>query len=505
MEMGLLSVSARISWIDLSVIAAYMVAMLGVGYFIRSRLPNFDEFMVAGRTMTTPILICTLVSTYYGLDVLFGTSELAFNNGVVAFFGYSQLSLAVYLFAALFLTKPLRSANFKSLPDVLERNYGRGAATMGALASFVYSIPALSLFGLGRLCEVVFGVDAEFGAMVIGGVALLYTLWGGLWAVAITDTVQFVLMCITLAIAIPMVMQQVGGFDAVAAVTPTSFFEPFGSIPIWLVIAYAATGISILVDPGFYQRVFAARDHRQARNALLIGLVVWGAYDWLVTAGGMLGVAAANNGMISGQIHPNDVLLTVVALALPIGLAGIFLSGTLAAAMSTIDSYSLVAGGNLAYDIYRPVVNPRASDRELVRLTKMGIVLSWGLGYLLAFSFDRLMALWVFTASVLMSTVMIPVMMGLFWKGRKTPLAGVLSCSFGLVGVIAFYLLVRGFGVENKTFGTYIWTFSIGQTPVSLWQEYSLFFTLPLSFLGYLLGNRFGRERDATPATAERE
>lgn len=503
MELGPLSVGSRISSIDLGVIAAYMVAMLAVGYAIRSKLPSFDEYMVAGRTMTTPILICTLVSTYYGLDVLFGTSELAFNNGVVAFFGYSQLSLGVYLFAALFLTKPLRSADFKSLPDVLERHYGRGAATIGAVASFVYSIPALSLFGLGRLCEVIFGIDAELGAIAIGGVALIYTLWGGLWAVAITDTVQFVLMCITLAVAIPIVMQQVGGFDAVAAVTPAPYFEPFGSIPIWLVIAYAATGISILVDPGFYQRVFAARSHRQARNALLVGLVVWGAYDWLVTAGGMLGVAATHSGAISGQIHPNDVLLTVVTLALPIGLVGIFLSGTLAAAMSTIDSYSLVAGGNLVYDIYRPVMNPRASDRQLVRMTKLCVVVSWGLGFLLAFSFDRLMALWVFMSSVLMSTVTIPVMMGLFSKGRKTPLAGVLSCSFGLVGVIVFYLLVHGFGVANQTFGTYIWTFSIGDTPVALWQEYSVFFTLPLSWLGFLVGNRFGRARAAAPAAGE--
>ena len=491
--MGTFQLNAHMSWVDFGIIGAYMLGMLGVGYYVSRKIPSFDEYMIAGRTMTTPVLVCTLVSTYYGLDVLFGTSELAFNAGVVAFFGYSNLSLGAYLFAALFLVKRLRTREFRSLPEILERQYGRGAGVLGALASFVYSIPALALFGLGRLSEVILGFDSKIGALIIGGVALAYTLMGGLWAVAITDTIQFVLMCVTLALAIPLVMVQVGGFDAVAAVAPEGYFAPFGSIPIWLVIAYAATGISILVDPGFYQRVFAARDYRQARNGLLIGILIWGAYDWLVTAGGMLAAVAAQNGMISPIVHQNDALLTVVTLALPIGLTGIFLAGVLATSMSTIDSYTLVAGGNLVYDFYRPVFKPHASDRELVRLTKLCIVVSWLMGYILAFSFDRLMSLWVFTASFLMSTVMVPILMALYSKRRKTPLAGVLSCSFGLVGVIAFYLLLYRFGVQNTTYDTYILDFSIGDVPVSLWQEYSVFFTLPLSFLGYLIGNRIGR------------
>jgi SSS family solute:Na+ symporter len=491
--MGTFEINAHMSWFDFGIIGAYMVGMLGVGYYVSRKIPSFDEYMIAGRTMTTPVLVCTLVSTYYGLDVLFGTSELAFNAGVVAFFGYSQLSLVVYFFAALFLTKRLRTREFRSLPEIMEREYGRGAGVLGALASFVYSIPALALFGLGRLSEVILGFDSQIGALIIGGVALAYTLGGGLWAVAITDTIQFVLMCVTLALAIPLVMVQVGGFDAVAAVAPEGYFAPFGSIPIWLVIAYAATGISILVDPGFYQRVFAARDYPQARNALLIGILIWCAYDWLVTAGGMLAALAAQSGVISPIVHQNDALLTMVVLALPVGLTGIFLAGVLAASMSTIDSYTLVAGGNLVYDFYRPVFKPHASDRELVRLTKLCIVVSWLMGYILAFTFDRLMSLWVFTASFLMAVVMVPILMALYSKRPKTPLAGVLSGGFGLVGVVAFYLLLFHFGVENKTYDTYILDFNVGAVRVSLWQEYSVFFTIPLSLLGYVIGNRFGR------------
>jgi SSS family solute:Na+ symporter len=478
--------------------------MLGVGFYVFRQAPSFEEYLVAGRSMTTPILVCTLASTYYGLDVLFGTSEIAFNDGVVAFFGYSELSLGIYVFAAFALSKRLRNARFTSLPEILDRYYGQGSATFGALASIFYSIPALSLFALGRITEVVFGIDARLGALLLGSVALLYTLWGGLWAVAITDTIQFVLMCLTLAIAIPLLMDKVGGFDAVASFAPETYFAPFGGIPIFLMIAYAATGISILVDPGFYQRIFAARDFRQARNAMLIAIGVWLAYDWLVTAGGMLAAAAVQSGELPADLHPNDALLAAVKYALPVGLIGIFLAGVLATAMSTIDSYTLVAGANVAYDLYRPLVKPDASDRELVRLTRIGIVVSWVLGYALAFTFDRLMALWVFTATFLTSTVLVPIFMGLYWKGRRTPLAGVMSCAVGLGSVIAYYIGINQLGVENELWGTYIWTFEIGGITVSLWQEYALFFSLPMSLLGFVLGNRLSRDGATAPPEPSR-
>lgn len=109
--------NTMLSWIDLTVVITYMAMMLGVGFYVYHKAPSFEEFVVAGRLMTTPVLVCTLASTYYGLEDLFGTSEFAYNDGVVAYFGYSGLSLSIFLFAA------------------------------------------LSLFALGRVCEVTFGIS----------------------------------------------------------------------------------------------------------------------------------------------------------------------------------------------------------------------------------------------------------------------------------------------------------------------------------------------------------
>jgi SSS family solute:Na+ symporter len=449
--------------------------------------------------MTTPILVCTLASTYYGLEDLFGTSEFAYNDGIVAYFGYTLLSLSIYVFAAFALAKRLRREKFISLPEILERHYGRSAGVLGAVASFSYSIPALSLFALGRICQVTLGIEPWVGALALGLVALAYTLLGGLWAVAITDTIQFVLMMVTVAIGVVLLMGQVGGFAAVESFAPESYFAPLGGMPIWLLIAYVASLISVLVDPGFYQRIFAARSAHQARNAILIAIGVWLAYDWLVTAGGMLARAAVDQGMLPAGLHSNDALLSGVILALPTGLVGIFLAGVLATAMSTMDSYCLVAGTNLAYDIDRPLRKPGATDVELMRNTKIGIVVAWIAGFALAFIFDRLMALWVFTATLLTSMVLVPIMMAIFWKGKKTALAGSLSALTGLVATLAFYLGIAWIGVADETYGTYIWSFSIGGEVFEIWQEYALYFTLPLSLLGFLVGNLLGNDSKSPP------
>jgi SSS family solute:Na+ symporter len=492
-----------ISGIDLGIVALYVLMMLGVGYYVHRKSPSFEEYLIAGRGMTTPILVCTLASTYYGLDVLFGTSELAYNDGVVAFFGYSEMSLGIYVFAAFALSRRLRDAKFKSLPEILERYYGKSAGVLGALSSILYSVPALSLFALGRITEVIFGIDAQVGALLLGSVALLYTLWGGLWAVAITDTVQFIIMCVTLAIAIPMLMSEVGGFEAVAASAPASHFAIFGGIPFWLMIACAATGISILVDPGFYQRIFASGNYRQARNAMLISVVIWLGYDWLVTAGGMLAGAAVAQGILPSDMHSNDALLMAVTHALPVGLTGLFLAGVLATSMSTIDSYSLVAGANFSYDLYRPLRKPDATDAELVKMTRIGVVASWLIGYALAFMFSRLLSLWVFNASLLTSTVLVPIFAGLYWKGKPGPMAGLLSCVFGATAVIVYYFGLALIGEYDATWGTFIWSFDIGGETYSVWQEYALFFTLPISLMGFLIGQVYGPP--AAPFQAEED
>ena len=134
-----------------------MMGMVAIGFWFSKRHGDFEDFFLAGRSLTTPLLITTLISTYYGLDVLFGDSQLAFTDGVVAWFGYARPTYAFFLIAAFLLAHRLRKENFLSLPDILDRYYGKETRYIGATASFIYSLPSLSLYAFGMLGEVIMG------------------------------------------------------------------------------------------------------------------------------------------------------------------------------------------------------------------------------------------------------------------------------------------------------------------------------------------------------------
>ena len=473
-----------ISSVDYFIISIYLTGMVGVGFWVAKKHADFDDFFLAGRSLTTPILITTLISTYYGIDVLFGDTQLAFTDGVVAWFGYARPTYAFFLIAALVLAKRLREDRFRSLPDILDSYYGEKTRYVGAITSFIYSLPALSLYGFGMLGEVILGWEPVVGMLVLGGIALAYTLTGGFWAVALTDSIQFVMMCLVIAMAFPFAMNFVGGFNSMIELLPKSFFDTLGDLNVFLIIIYASTGLSVLVEPTFYQRIFAAKSYKNVRNALIIGIFIWGSYDWLITILAMSAKAAVIKGLLPSALEPDAALLTIVIAALPVGAVGLFISGVLSTEMSTLDSYCLVAGGNISYDIYKPALNPKADDQRLIKITRLGIILSWALGFGMATLFEQMLGLWVFLASILISSTLAPVLLGLFVKKFRKPLAGFISSSAGLISTIILNLYIMTKGNFDVSEETYV----IQWFGIDFLQEFVMYITVPISLAGFFIG-----------------
>ena len=479
----------EVATIDYIIISLYLLGMVGVGLWFAKKHSDFEDFFLAGRSLTTPLLITTLISTYYGIDVLFGDSQLGFTNGVVAWFAYARPTYAFFLIAAFLLAHRLKQEDFKSLPDILDKYYGKKTRYVGAVTSFIYSLPALSLYGFGMLGDVILGWEPIMGMVVLGGIALIYTLTGGFWAVALTDSIQFVLMCVVLAMAFPFAMNLIGGFDSMIEVLEPSYFDTLGDMSIWLIIIYASTGLSILVEPTFYQRIFAAKSYKNVRNALVIGIFIWGSYDWIITILAMAAKVAVIQGTLPGDVAPDAALLTIMVAALPAGALGLFLAGVLSTEMSTLDSYCLVAGGNVAYDIYKPAFKPSATDQALIKTTRQGILLSWVLGFAMAISFDQMLGLWVFLASILISSVLAPILLGMYVPKFRKPLAGFLSAGLGLVSTVILNIYIMTNGVFDLEEETYI----IHWFGIDFLQEFVMYITVPISLIGFFVGLIFDK------------
>ena len=279
-------------------------------------------------------------------------------------------------------------------------------------------------------------------------------------------------------------MNLIGGFDSMIDTLEPSYFNTMGDLSIWLIIIYASTGLSILVEPTFYQRIFAAKSYKSVRNALIIGIFIWGSYDWMITILAMSAKVGVLKGLLPGDVAPDAALLTIMVAALPAGALGLFIAGVLSTEMSTLDSYCLVAGGNVAYDIYKPALKPDATDTELIKTTRYGILLSWFLGFAMAVSFEQMLGLWVFLASILISSTLTPILLGIYIPNFRRPLAGFFSAGLGLLSTIILNIYIMIYGTFDPVDETYF----VQWFGVDFLQEFIMYITIPISLIGFFSG-----------------
>jgi SSS family solute:Na+ symporter len=488
--------SMNLGALDWAVIAAYLAGMVALGWVLARRIHHFKDYFLAGGALTTPLLVCTLVSTYYGLDVTFGTTESGFYYGLSAWVWYSCPYYGTIIIAAVMIAPRLKrqsQGRMMTISDLLEQHYGPATRFVSAIGCFVYNAPIMQMTGIVLILTMC-GIPGEWGMVAAISICALYTIMGGLWADVISDTVQFLLMCVSLAIALPLALHWIGGVQAFDEL-PASYMTSSGGRSPFLLFAWAAASLTVLVEPSFYNRVFAAKDAKSIRNALLIGILLWAAYDWAVVIIGMIAQVAVSRGLpgFEDGIEGKVALPYVCAAVLPMGLRGLMIGGMLASAMSTIDSYSLLASGNLVYDIFRPlhdrIMRNPLSDRAMLILTRIGVFMVMVIAAVVELAFTRMREGWIFMTSVLVSIVMIPALAAIFGKPKK--LAGLLASVFGVVGLIAFYVFIFTQGVRDDMEETYVWR--IGA--IEIWQDCAVFFALPVSFMGFIVGQILGRPR----------
>ncbi|MCX7886305.1 MAG: sodium:solute symporter family protein [Verrucomicrobiae bacterium] len=479
-------ITARLEPLDVIVVAAYLTGMIAIGFWVSTRIRKFKDYFLASGALTTPLLVCTLVSTYYEIDVTFATAEQGYYRGLVAWFWWSRPYYIAIFIAAVFLARRLKKFQFMTLPDVMQHHYGKWARVSSAVACLLYSLPVTALMGMGVVFGA-FGVSPSIGILVGVLVCLTYTAVGGLWADAITDTIQFVLMCLTLAIVVVPALKLAGGFEGVRSHLPAAYLTHTGGVSGWLLLAWCCLALTVFVEPAFYQRIFAAKDVRQVTRALLIGIFLWAAYDWAVTIVGMAARAAVETGVFPRSLEGKQAVLAVAAKALPVGLKGAFLAGVLAAAMSSVDTYALLASSNLVYDILRPLFRPQWDDRRLILLTRFGIALILVPSVLLALVYERVEHAWVLLASVLVSATFVPIFGSLLCKPK--PHAGLWASVCGLVALVAFQIFIHTQGTWNEEEQSYVFV----KGAFEIWREYAVLFALPASLAGFVLGQFTGR------------
>jgi solute:Na+ symporter, SSS family len=421
--------------LDWGLLVAYFgfLAAVWAGAF-RRRLGALD-YLVAGRRVTLPALVATLVATWYG--GILGVGEYSWRYGLANWvvFG-APYYIGALLFAFLFARRA-RDAKLYTIPDLLDRAYGRGPALMGAVAVFAIAQPAAYVLMLGTLFAVMFGwplVPCVLGASLL---SVFYVDRGGLRTVVFTDQVQFALMYLGFAMLLVFLVARHGTLGFLHANLPASHFVWHGGNPPQAIFVWYFIALSALVDPGFWQRACAARDPEVARRAVLWSVAFWILFDFMTTAAGLYARA-----LLPRLADPVFAFPELARITLPPFALGVFYLAMIATVMSTIDSYAFIAAATVGRDLVWRLV--RGDEDRVPGWTRAGLWLSGATAATLALANPSVVALWHDLGSIVTPTLLLPVGTALLERGRLGP-RWTLAAMVAPFGVALAWVLAKAF------------------------------------------------------------
>lgn len=437
--------SGQLDATDYFVIVAYFVIMLLIGvYFYRLMRGMKDYFSGGNRIPWWLSGVSHYMSTF---------SAFAFVVNSALVYQYGLVGIAVFwaqipgtLLCALVFSRRWRRARIDSPVEYLEARYG---PVMRQVVSW-HGIPvkviddALKLVAIATFIAVSVGLPVPQGIFWAGLIILAYTFMGGLWAVAVTDFVQFVVMLAAVLVLFVLAIVKAGGLGAVLLDAPEGFLRPVNAEYGWfylvsMVFLYALSMSSVHWQ--LIQRFCCVPDEKEAHK---MGLLVAGLQ--LITPAIMFLPALAARQFLTEGVVPREIYATLCAHLLPAGLMGLMIAAMLAATMSMLSGDYNVCASVLTNDVYRRHIRPGASQRELVlvgRLTTLLVgLLALGVAYVMVgLGGEGMFRAMVTLFSIATAPVAIPMILGLIWK-RMTGPAALAGFAVGLALALTLFGLL---------------------------------------------------------------
>jgi SSS family solute:Na+ symporter len=396
--------------LDWGLVLAYFGFLAAVWLKLFGSRPAPADYLVAGRRVTLPAFVATLVATWYG--GILGVGEYSYRFGVS---NWLVFGVPYYLGAALFawlFARRARDAALYTIPDLLERHYGRGPAFAGAALVFITSAPAAYVLMLGTLFAAMFGLPLVPCVLAAAVVSLFYIDKGGLRTVVFTDQVQFALMYTGFIMMFAFLVAQHGGLSFLRQALPPAHFTWHGGNPPQAILVWYFIALSTLVDPGFWQRAYAARDPQVARRGVLWSIAFWALFDFLTTSTGMYARAVLP--------HLKDPVFAFPELArvtLPPFALGLFYLAMIATVMSTIDSYGFIAATTLGRDVFWRLARGVPESR-IPFYSRIGLWIATVFAAALAVTRQSVIGLWHDLGSITTPPLLLPVGAALLGRGR---------------------------------------------------------------------------------------
>lgn len=422
-------VVTSLDWLVFFAVFLLTIASVIYGQYLRKRQQQKEveqypilELLLMGRRLTLPLFVATLVATWYG--GIFGVTRIAFEQGIFNFITQGFFWYIAYLIFAIFITHKVAKYKAVTLPDLVNKMFGPKSGKLSGVFNFFNVLPIAYVISLGLIIQAFFGGEVWQGMLVGVTIVILYTIYGGFRAVVFSDLIQFFFMCFGVFLVLVYSVKLFGGVEFLRAKLPASHFSITGGESIATTLVWGFIALSTLVDPNFYQRVFAARNPKIARKGIIISTLIWIAFDICTTGGAMYARA-----VIPAAASDKAYLIYALQI-LPEGIRGLVLAGILATILSTLDSYLFIAGSTISYDLMSK------KNRGKTYIFRISIALVGLLAVLLGIVFQgNIKAVWKTLGSYSASCLLLPVVYGYIFPGRIRDGQFVFASLMGVVAV----------------------------------------------------------------------
>jgi len=432
---------------DYFMIVGYFLLMLGIGLYFYRSMKGIKDYFSGGNNIPWWLSGVSFYMSSFSVMAFVSYPSLCYRYGFV---GITLLwvSIPATLFSALFLAHKWRRARIESPIEYLEERYNPVLRQLFSWQGVPTKIidDGIKLFAIGIFISVSLGFDMKWSMIGAGGIMLLYTFMGGLWAVAVTDFIQFVVLTAAIIIILPLSFYHGGGVTQVFKNLPDGFMRltcpEYGwGYVIYLIVMYTLAWSS--VNWSLIQRYYCVPTER---DALKVGLSVVVLY--IIGPPLMFLPAIAGTQLIPGLADAGTIYPELCRMLLPAGMLGLMISAMFAATMSMLSSDYNVCANVLTHDIYRRHLRPDASQRELVLVGRLMTLLIGVLAIgaaLLMLSLAKaedMFTMMVTLFSVATAPVAVPMILGLLSR-RFTARSALWGFLAGLFVGIALFAVSR--------------------------------------------------------------
>ncbi|RLC95237.1 MAG: sodium:solute symporter family protein [Chloroflexi bacterium] len=416
--------------VDLSIVALYLVCMLLVGLYAyrRKRVSGADGFFVANRKASGLLLAGSLFATIIGASATVGLAGWGFTRGLTG--AWWLLVGAVGLIVlGLFWAKKVRQHGLYTLPELVEKQYGREAGLVASILIVVswVGIIAAQIVAAGKVLSVLVPGSTTMLMVICALVFIAYTALGAQYSIIRTDFIQSGILMVGIFVALFSTLHHVGWIGGLTESLPSAYLRfPVREGFDWsdLVTLLIVVGATYVVGPDIYSRLFCAKSEGVARSAAL----------WTAAAIVPAAFAIAFIGMGAKVLFPGtgaeQAFPTVIQELLPIGLSGLVIAALLAAIMSSADTCLLTTSTILTEDIYRRLL-PDSEERHRLKVSRGGIAFIGLLALLIALKMGGVISSLLMAYTVFTSGVVIPVLAGFHKKRLRVNSLGALVAVVG--------------------------------------------------------------------------